>query len=62
MTDIDVLLQENRKFEPSEEFRAQAFIGSGEIYEQAARDPEAYWAAEAGKLEWSRKWDKVLDW
>jgi acetyl-CoA synthetase len=62
MTDIDVLLQENRKFEPGEEFRSRALISSGDIYDQAARDPEAYWAAEAEKLDWTRKWDKVLEW
>jgi hypothetical protein len=50
MTDIDVLLQENRKFPPGEEFRAQAHIGSADIYEHAARDPEAYWAAETPAL------------
>ena len=62
MTDIDVLLQENRKFPPSEEFRRQALISSPDIYDQAARDPEGYWAKKASELEWMRKWDKVLDW
>jgi len=62
MTDIDTLLQENRKFPPSEEFRRSAFISSPQIYDEAARDPEAYWAKKAGELEWMRKWDKVLDW
>jgi acetyl-CoA synthetase len=62
MTDIDVLLQENRKFEPGEDFRSHAHISSEDIYEEAARDPEAYWAREAEKLEWIRKWDKVLEW
>ena len=61
-TNIDVLLQENRKFEPGDEFKSQAFIASPGIYDEAAQDFEGYWAAEAGKLEWMRKWDKVLDW
>jgi len=44
MPDIDVLLHENRKFPPSDEFRKSALINSPEIYEEAATDPEAYWA------------------
>jgi acetyl-CoA synthetase len=62
MPDIDVLLHENRKFPPSDEFRKSALVNSPEIYEKAATDPEAYWAARAGELQWMKKWDKVLDW
>ena len=62
MTDIDVLLQENRKFPPSEEFRHSALISSPSIYDEATRDPEGYWAKKASELQWMRKWDKVLDW
>ena len=62
MTDIDVLLQENRKFEPADEFRSAAHISSTDIYREAARNPEAYWEKQAAELEWMRKWDKVLDW
>jgi acetyl-CoA synthetase len=28
----------------------------------AERDPERFWAEMAGALEWSRPWDKVLEW
>ena len=62
MTDIDVLLQENRKFPPSETFRATAHVRDNSLYDQAARDYEGFWAGMAGELEWSRKWDKVLEW
>ena len=62
MNDIDVLLQENRKFPPSDEFRAAAQVTSSDIYEEAARDPEAYWAKMAGQLQWIRPWDTVLEW
>ncbi len=62
MPDIDVLLQENRKFEPADEFRSAAHISSPDIYREAAADPEAYWETQAEELEWMRKWDKVLDW
>ena len=60
-TDIDVLLQEHRKFEPSAEFRAAAVAQPG-IHEKAAADPEAYWAEQARTLEWIEPWSRVLDW
>ena len=62
MSDIDVLLQENRKFEPPDEFRRQAHVSSTKIYDDASRDPEGFWAQMAGTLEWSRPWDTVLEW
>jgi acetyl-CoA synthetase len=62
MADIDVLLQENRKFPPPEEFRSRAHVRSREIYDKAAADPEAFWAARAGELEWIKPWKKVLQW
>ena len=62
MNDIDVLLQEHRKFEPPPEFRAQANISSPDIADRAADDPERYWAEQAATLEWSAPWTQVLDW
>ena len=62
MNDIDVLLHENRKFPPTEEFRGRALISSPDIYDDAARDLEAFWAARAGELEWIKPWDKTLEW
>src|SRR5687768_177602 len=62
MTDIDVLLTENRKFPPAEEFTAAAQVSSRDIYDEAARDPEAFWAKMADELEWTKRWDRVLDW
>ena len=62
MSDIDVLLQEHRKFEPDAAFRAAAIVSSPDIYAKAAADPEAYWAEQAATLEWSTPWTQVLDW
>ncbi|HZI43552.1 MAG TPA: AMP-binding protein, partial [Gemmatimonadaceae bacterium] len=62
MSDIDVLLQENRKFAPSDDFRRDAHISDPSIYDTAARDPEAYWAKEAESLTWFQRWNKVLEW
>ncbi|HEY8852816.1 MAG TPA: AMP-binding protein, partial [Gemmatimonadaceae bacterium] len=62
MTDIDVLLTENRKFDPSPEFKRQANVSPSSIYEEAARDPEKFWAEQAKQLEWIKPWTKVLEW
>jgi acetyl-CoA synthetase len=62
MSDIDVLLQENRRFEPPDAFRRDAHVSSTEIYTDAERDPERFWAQMAASLEWSRPWDTVLEW
>src|SRR5215207_11478527 len=62
MSDIDVLLTENRKFEPSAEFRRHAHVSSPELYDEADRDPEKFLAEMARSLEWSRPWDSVLEW
>jgi acetyl-CoA synthetase len=62
MSDIDVLLEEHRKFEPDPIFRALANVPSPEIYDEAAADPEAYWAEQALALDWIAPWTQVLDW
>ncbi|MQF67796.1 acetyl-coenzyme A synthetase, partial [SAR202 cluster bacterium AD-802-F09_MRT_200m] len=59
---FDALLQEDRTFPPPEAFTAQANISDPNVYEEAASDPEAFWAKFAGELDWFKKWDKVLDW
>src|SRR5258708_23656504 len=60
--EFDDLLREDRSFSPPAAFRAQAHVKDDAIYAEAERDPEAFWARFAGELEWSRKWDKILDW
>jgi acetyl-CoA synthetase len=49
------------KFEPPEDFRAQALVKDESLHEEAARDPQAWWAKLAGELEWFEPWEKVLD-
>src|SRR3954462_14232291 len=65
-TNIDSILQEQRKFEPSEEFRQTAHIKSAEEYERIYREsveqPEKFWARIASELHWFKPWDKVLEW
>lgn len=62
MNDLDVLLQEHRKFEPDPRFRASAHVSSPEIYGRAAADPEGYWAEQATMLDWMAPWSRILEW
>jgi acetyl-CoA synthetase len=55
------LSREERRFPPSPEFAAQANV-KPEIYAEAARDRPAFWAKQAERLTWTKKWDQVLDW
>ncbi len=59
---IEALLQEQRVFPPSEEFVRQANISDAAIYEEAARDYEAFWAKCAEILDWYQRWHTVLEW
>src|SRR6266511_3120781 len=62
MSDIDVLLQEHRKFPPPDEFQRTAQLATDAVYAEASRDYEGFWARMAGTLEWSRPWKTVLEW
>ena len=59
---IETLFLEQRRFPPPPEFAEQANVNDPAIYQQAAADPQAYWASEAAKLDWYRPWDTVLEW
>src|SRR4051812_29103896 len=63
---IDSTLNEDRKFEPSPEFRREAHIKSladyERIYQEAAENPEKFWGSIASELHWFKPWTKVLDW
>jgi acetyl-CoA synthetase len=62
MPDIDALLQEDRKFPPSDDFRRNANANDEAVYATAAQDREAFWTGWAEQLDWHTKWDRVLDW
>jgi acetyl-CoA synthetase len=59
---IDALLQEHRVFAPPEGFAERALVSDPSVYERAEADPEAFWAEQAERLSWSRRWDTVMDW
>jgi acetyl-CoA synthetase len=60
--EIDDLLREDRRFPPTDAFRARAHVSDPSVYDRAARDPEAFWADFAAELEWSTPWTQVLEW
>jgi acetyl-CoA synthetase len=49
------------RFDPPAEFRAQALLSDPDVYAEAARDPQAWWAKQAQELHWFKRWDTVLD-
>ncbi len=59
---IDVLLEEERIFEPSKDFVDNAVINDPILYKEAEADPETFWAKCAENLDWFKKWDTVLEW
>ena len=54
-------LMQVEKFEPPAEFRGSAQITDPDVYAEANRDPEAYWAGRARELHWHQPFTTVLD-
>jgi acetyl-CoA synthetase len=55
------LLNETRRFAPPPELEASANV-TAEAYDEAAADRLAFWAKQADRLTWAKRWDTVLDW
>ncbi len=58
---LENLLHEDRSFPPSAEFAAAANASPG-LYEEALADRLAFWAVQAGRLDWAVPFSQVLDW
>jgi acetyl-CoA synthetase len=52
---------EIERFEPPASFREHALLNDSAVYEEAARDPQAWWARQAQALDWFSPWERVLD-
>src|ERR1019366_130099 len=60
---IESLLAEGRTFPPPEPFKKDALITGAEIYDEANRDLEGFWARHAADLlDWFEEWHTILDW
>ncbi len=55
------LMHEERRFEPPADLAASANV-TEDWYAKADADRLAFWAEQAERLDWDRKWDRVLDW
>jgi acetyl-CoA synthetase len=55
-------LLEREIFEPPQEFVEQALLNDESVYEEAAKDPPSWWAAQSKELlHWHADFDQVLD-
>jgi acetyl-CoA synthetase len=60
---IEALLAEGRTFSPPPEFKKAARIVDAEIYDEAERDFEGFWARQAADLvDWIHQWHTILEW
>ena len=63
---IASVMQEDRRFPPSNEFASRAHIGSARalraLHDHAAQDVVAYWEEQARELAWFAPWKKPLVW
>ena len=54
---------EDRRFEPSPQFRAQANVADRSMHDEAEADFEAFWARQARELlDWRRDFHTTLEW
>ncbi|MHB8927853.1 MAG: acetate--CoA ligase [Bacillota bacterium] len=59
---LEALLHETRLFAPPEKFRHHATAGDPAIYQKAETDLSGFWAEEALRLDWFKRWEEVLEW
>ena len=60
---IEALLAEGRTFPPPPDFKKTALVTDAEIYDEAERDFEGFWARQAADLlDWSEEWRTILEW
>ncbi|HLK46276.1 MAG TPA: acetate--CoA ligase [Acidimicrobiales bacterium] len=58
---LDAMLHEHRSFPPPPEFAEHA-LATAALYDEAAKDPVAWWDAQARRLEWAAPWHTTLEW
>ena len=55
-----------KSFKPNERIKNNAYVGSvekyNEIYDYSINDPEGFWAEQAERITWFKKWNKVWNW
>jgi acetyl-CoA synthetase len=62
-TNIQDLGHENRKFAPSEKFRADALVSDSSLHDEGQAAFQKYWARQAQELlSWSKPWSTTCEW
>jgi acetyl-CoA synthetase len=61
-TTLEALLQEGRTFPPSKGFQKDALITDANVYDEAERDWQGFWARQALALDWQSEWSTILEW
>ncbi len=57
------MAEEQKTFAPAPEFTAQANISDPGVYDEAAQDPQGWWAKQAETLlDWTKPWETVCAW
>ena len=55
-----------KSFKPNKKIKDNAYVGSiekyNEIYDYSIKDPEGFWAEQAERITWFKKWNKVWNW
>ncbi|MBA3267037.1 MAG: acetate--CoA ligase [Acidimicrobiia bacterium] len=60
---IEAYQLEERRFPPSEEFKADALVVDASMYDEAERDYQGFWAQQAALLlDWSEDWHTICEW
>lgn len=67
--DISTVLNETRVFPPPSasslgfsHWHVPSMEAYQTLHQRSISDPEAFWAEEASRVSWFRKWDRVLEW
>jgi acetyl-CoA synthetase len=58
---IEALFVEERRFPPTEEFKARANVASESIYAEG-KDFENFWREQASRIKWQTPFKETLDW
>jgi acetyl-CoA synthetase len=61
-TTLEALLQEGRTFPPSKSFQKDALVTDANVYDEAERDWQGFWARQALALDWQSEWSTILEW
>ncbi len=54
-------LLDQETFDPPQDFVSKAVVADGALYDEAAKDPAAFWAEQARALDWDTPFETVLD-